>query len=79
MRKQKCVVCLERPEKLGRHGICEECHRSITSRGFEIGLVEWAARRARAYQKRRDRKGREGKKHGKKRKKKKKQKKARAA
>ena len=60
MSKQKCVVCLERPADFnvprGFHCLCVECRRSITSRGFEIGLVEWVARRARAYQKRRDRK-----------------------
>ena len=60
MSKRICVVCLERSRAI-HYLLCAACNRSITSRGFKVTMVEWAARRARAYQKRRDRKGGERK------------------
>lgn len=57
---RRCVVCMERPSNMPAHSIalCEPCDRS-SSFGYTPGeLIQWAARRARAYERKRNRKKR---------------------
>lgn len=47
----RCVVCLERPAQLF---LCRPCGRSLNRVKFNHGdLIEWAARRARYFERRR--------------------------
>lgn len=66
MRKRKCDVCLDRAEDYGddsppgrfASGLCRRCHLSYERHrarngGFICDIIQWAARRARAAERKR--------------------------
>lgn len=59
-RRAKCVVCMERPAKtpwLPEDLLCPECGDSLPELdGLDPVLIEWAARRARAFERKRQKK-----------------------
>lgn len=49
----KCVVCLEGPKRRPGSHICRECATSFEMRGLRMETMEWAAKRARAFERKR--------------------------
>lgn len=59
-RRALCVVCLERPEERAYEKLCAECNESWvkTQNTRDTMPWNWAARRARAFERKRQKKAR---------------------